>query len=146
VEALSRESSIEIYHVRCSFLSFWIFLRRFFHQGGEVKHRAFAFGSFHPDLTVYQSNQLGIDGKAQAGSLVWAVKRIRPKLMLVGTTLLGLVPIMFSTGTGADVMKRIAVPMVGGIGTSTILELLIYPVIYVLWKQRNLKKAEDEAR
>jgi Cu(I)/Ag(I) efflux system membrane protein CusA/SilA len=68
-----------------------------------------------------------------------AVKRIRPKLMLVGTTLLGLVPIMFSTGTGADVMKRIAAPMVGGIGTSAILELLIYPAIYLLWKQRDFK-------
>ena len=52
--------------------------------------------------------------------------------MLVGTTLLGLVPIMFSTGTGADVMKRIAAPMVGGIGTSTILELLISGYLYAL--------------
>jgi Cu(I)/Ag(I) efflux system membrane protein CusA/SilA len=75
-----------------------------------------------------------------------AVKRIRPKLMLVGTTLLGLVPIMFSTGTGADVMKRIAAPMVGGIGTSTILELLIYPAIYMLWKQRDFKKAAAVVR
>lgn len=72
-----------------------------------------------------------------------AVKRIRPKLMLVGATLLGLVPIMFSTGAGADVMKRIAAPMVGGIGTSTILELLIYPAIYMLWKQRDFKKRAD---
>lgn len=68
-----------------------------------------------------------------------SVKRIRPKLMLVCTMLLGLVPIMFSTGTGADVMKRIAAPMVGGIGTSAILELLIYPAIYLLWKQRDFK-------
>jgi len=75
-----------------------------------------------------------------------AVKRIRPKLMLVGATLLGLVPIMFSTGTGADVMKRIAAPMVGGIGTSTILELLIYPAIYMLWKQRDFRKRVDGIR
>ncbi len=75
-----------------------------------------------------------------------AVKRIRPKLMLVAATLLGLVPIMFSTGTGADVMKRIAAPMVGGIGTSTILELLIYPAIYMLWKQRGFKKTADNIR
>jgi copper/silver efflux system protein len=68
-----------------------------------------------------------------------AVKRIRPKLMLVGTTLLGLLPILFSTGTGSDVMKRIAAPMVGGIVTSTILELLIYPAIYLIWKERSLK-------
>lgn len=75
-----------------------------------------------------------------------AVKRIRPKLMLVGATLLGLVPIMFSTGTGADVMKRIAAPMVGGIGTSAMLELLIYPAIYLLWKQRDFKKTDGVAR
>ncbi|MFQ6757102.1 MAG: efflux RND transporter permease subunit [Deltaproteobacteria bacterium] len=82
----------------------------------------------------------------QEAIMYGAVKRIRPKLMLVGTTLLGLVPIMFSTGTGADVMKRIAAPMVGGIGTSTILELLIYPAIYMLWKQRDFKKASAEIR
>jgi Cu(I)/Ag(I) efflux system membrane protein CusA/SilA len=82
----------------------------------------------------------------QEAIMYGAVKRIRPKLMLVGTTLLGLVPIMFSTGTGADVMKRIAAPMVGGIGTSTILELLIYPAIYMLWKQRDFKKAPAEIR
>ena len=52
--------------------------------------------------------------------------------------LAGLVPIMFSNGTGADIMKRIAAPMVGGLLTSTILELLIYPSIYYLWKGRKL--------
>ena len=82
----------------------------------------------------------------QEAIMYGAVKRIRPKLMLVGTTLLGLVPIMFSTGTGADVMKRIAAPMVGGIGTSTILELLIYPAIYMLWKQRDFTKGSAEIR
>jgi len=51
--------------------------------------------------------------------------------------LAGLVPIMFSNGTGADIMKRIAAPMVGGVVTSTILELIIYPSIYYLWKGRN---------
>jgi Cu(I)/Ag(I) efflux system membrane protein CusA/SilA len=66
--------------------------------------------------------------------------------MLVGTTLLGLVPILFSTGAGSDVMKRIAAPMVGGIGTSAILELLIYPAIYMLWKQRGFKKTAGEVR
>jgi copper/silver efflux system protein len=71
-----------------------------------------------------------------------AVKRIRPKLMLVSTTLLGLLPILFSTGTGSDVMKRIAAPMVGGIVTSTILELLIYPAIFLIWKERSLKSEE----
>ena len=63
-----------------------------------------------------------------------AVKRIRPKMMTVMAILLGLLPIMWSTGAGADVMKRIAAPMVGGVITSFILELLIYPVIFTIWK------------
>ena len=63
-----------------------------------------------------------------------AVKRIRPKMMTVLAILLGLLPIMWSHGAGADVMKRIAAPMVGGVTTSFILELLIYPVIFTLWK------------
>ena len=69
-----------------------------------------------------------------------AVKRIRPKIMTVGVILAGLIPVMFSHGAGADVMKRIAAPMVGGVITSTILELVIYPAIYMLWKGREFKK------
>ncbi|WAC06460.1 MAG: CusA/CzcA family heavy metal efflux RND transporter [Thermodesulfobacteriota bacterium] len=68
-----------------------------------------------------------------------AVKRIRPKIMTVSVILAGLIPIMFSHGTGADVMKRIAAPMIGGVITSTILELIIYPAIYLIWKGRALK-------
>ncbi len=75
-----------------------------------------------------------------------AVKRIRPKIMTVSVILAGLVPIMFSSGTGADVMKRIAAPMVGGVITSTILELVIYPAIYVIWKERWLRKADAVTR
>jgi len=67
-----------------------------------------------------------------------AVKRIRPKMMTVMAILMGLLPIMWSHGSGADVMKRIAAPMVGGVVTSFILELLIYPVIYTLWKKREV--------
>ena len=63
-----------------------------------------------------------------------AVKRIRPKMMTVCTTFIGLIPIMWSIGTGADMMKRIAAPMVGGLFTSFIMELLVYPPIYLLWK------------
>jgi Cu(I)/Ag(I) efflux system membrane protein CusA/SilA len=63
-----------------------------------------------------------------------AVKRIRPKFMTVATMFIGLVPIMWSTGAGADVMKRIAAPMVGGILTSFVLELVVYPAIYEVWK------------
>ncbi len=73
-----------------------------------------------------------------------AVKRIRPKIMTVSVILTGLVPIMFSHGTGADVMKRIAAPMVGGVITSTILELIVYPAIYMIWNSRKLnRKAES---
>jgi Cu(I)/Ag(I) efflux system membrane protein CusA/SilA len=63
-----------------------------------------------------------------------AVKRIRPKFMTVATMFIGLVPIMWAVGTGADVMKRIAAPMIGGIVTSFILELIVYPTIYEVWK------------
>lgn len=63
-----------------------------------------------------------------------AVKRIRPKFMTVATMFLGLVPILWSTGSGADVMKRIAAPMVGGIFTSFLLELVVYPALYEVWK------------
>lgn len=68
-----------------------------------------------------------------------AVKKLRPLLMTVCTNL-GLVPIMFSHGTGADVMKRIAAPVIGGLLTSLILVLLIFPAIYMVWKERELKK------
>jgi len=63
-----------------------------------------------------------------------AVQRLRPKMMAVMAILLGLLPIMWSAGAGADVMKRIAAPMVGGVISSFVLQLLIYPVIFALWK------------
>jgi len=63
-----------------------------------------------------------------------AVKRLRPKFMSVSTTFIGLVPIMWSIGAGADVMKRITAPLIGGIFTSFILELVVYPAIYEVWK------------
>jgi Cu(I)/Ag(I) efflux system membrane protein CusA/SilA len=68
-----------------------------------------------------------------------AAKRIRPKLMAVMTTMLGLAPVMWSAGTGADVMKRIAAPMVGGLVTSFLLQLTIYPAIFAIWKGRKLR-------
>jgi len=68
-----------------------------------------------------------------------AVKRIRPKIMTVSVILAGLVPIMFSTGAGSDIMKRIAAPMIGGVVSSTILELIIYPAIYIFWRERELR-------
>ncbi|MCO5113912.1 MAG: CusA/CzcA family heavy metal efflux RND transporter [Bdellovibrionaceae bacterium] len=75
-----------------------------------------------------------------------AVKRIRPKMMTVLTTFIALLPIMFasSASSGADVMKRMAAPMVGGILTSFLLELLVYPAIFALWKERSLLNANSE--
>ncbi len=72
-----------------------------------------------------------------------AVQRVRPKAMTICAILFGLLPIMWSpvTQSGADVMKRIAAPMIGGVITSGVLELLIYPVIFVLWRQRQLPPA-----
>jgi Cu(I)/Ag(I) efflux system membrane protein CusA/SilA len=66
-----------------------------------------------------------------------AVKRARPKMMTVCAAFMGLLPILWSTSAGADVMKRIAAPMIGGLVTSFLLELLVYPAIYKIWKQRT---------
>lgn len=81
-----------------------------------------------------------------------AVERVRPKIMTVCAILFGLLPIMWSpvTQAGADVMKRIAAPMIGGVVTSALLELLLYPVIYVIWRRRQLpaegREEETDAR
>ncbi len=69
-----------------------------------------------------------------------AVKRVRPKAMTACVIIAGLAPILWSHGTGADVMKRIATPMVGGVITSTIMELAVYPAIYYIWRSRGLKR------
>jgi Cu(I)/Ag(I) efflux system membrane protein CusA/SilA len=68
-----------------------------------------------------------------------AVDRLRPKLMTVLTIILGLTPILWSTGTGADVMKRIAAPMVGGMATSTLLTLVVLPAVYLLWRRWQIR-------
>ncbi|PKN19172.1 MAG: CusA/CzcA family heavy metal efflux RND transporter [Deltaproteobacteria bacterium HGW-Deltaproteobacteria-6] len=74
-----------------------------------------------------------------------AAKRIRPKFMTVATTMLGLIPIMWATGTGSDVMKHIAAPMVGGILTSFLMELMVYPAVYEIWKWNyEMKKQRME--
>ena len=75
------------------------------------------------------------------------MKRVRPKMMTVAAAFMGLMPIMWSTGAGADVMKRIAAPMVGGLATSFLLELLVYPAIYLLWKRNaEIKDHAPEAQ
>jgi Cu(I)/Ag(I) efflux system membrane protein CusA/SilA len=73
-----------------------------------------------------------------------AVKRLRPKVMTVAVMFLGLVPIMWSHGAGSDVMRRIAAPMIGGIFTSFLLELLVYPVIYEIWKGFEIRRLGRE--
>jgi Cu(I)/Ag(I) efflux system membrane protein CusA/SilA len=77
-----------------------------------------------------------LDAAVRAG----AVGRVRPKLMTVAAIIMGLVPILWSQGTGADVMKRIAAPMVGGMVTSTLLTLIVIPAIYSLWKEWELER------
>jgi Cu(I)/Ag(I) efflux system membrane protein CusA/SilA len=71
-----------------------------------------------------------------------AVKRIRPKMMTVAASMIGLLPIMWSLGTGADMMKRVAAPMIGGLVTSFLLELLVYPVLFAMWKERELRERD----
>jgi Cu(I)/Ag(I) efflux system membrane protein CusA/SilA len=74
-----------------------------------------------------------------------AVMRVRPKMMTVTAIIAGLLPIMWSHGSGADVMKRIAAPMVGGMVTSTILTLIVIPVIYQMWRARQLRHDRGSA-
>jgi len=70
-----------------------------------------------------------------------AVQRIRPKAMTVTTTFIALLPILWATGTGSDVMRRIAAPMVGGILSSFIGELVVYPALYFIWRSMSLKSS-----
>ncbi len=86
-------------------------------------------------LTLADLNQAVMSG---------AVERVRPKLMTVFSTMMGLLPIMWSTGTGSEAMKRIAAPMVGGMVSSTILTLLVIPAIYALWKERRVSADDAE--
>ena len=78
-------------------------------------------------------------GDLIAGVKEGAVQRIRPKMMTMAAILFGLLPIMWSTGSGSEVMKRIAAPMIGGVVTSAAMGLLLYPVLYVLWRRRHVK-------
>lgn len=87
-----------------------------------------------------QENRLNNLDDLQNAVIEGAAKRIRPKLMTVLTMMIGLFPLLWSTGTGADVMKRIAAPMVGGLVTSFILNLLVYPPIFFMWKERRITK------
>jgi copper/silver efflux system protein len=81
-------------------------------------------------------NVADVDSAIEEG----AVERVRPKIMTVTAIMAGLVPILWSQGTGADVMKRIAAPMVGGMVSSTVLTLVVIPAIYSLWKERSIRR------
>jgi Cu(I)/Ag(I) efflux system membrane protein CusA/SilA len=92
-----------------------------------------------------KSGRLREPGGLDEAILHGAVKRARPKMMTVAAAFMGLLPIMWSTSAGADVMKRIAAPMIGGLITSFILELLVYPAVFKLRKARQLRKAVSSA-
>ena len=73
-----------------------------------------------------------------------ALERLRPVVMTVTAIIAGLAPILWSTGTGADVMKRIAAPMVGGMVTATLLTMAVIPAIYLLWRRREVRRRPEE--
>ena len=97
-----------------------------------------------------QDGRLTSEAMLKAALEEGAVDRVRPKLMTVFTTLIGLLPIMFGTGTGSEVMKRIATPMVGGLVSSTILTLVVIPALYAIVQRRRLRgefrASSDELR
>ena len=86
-----------------------------------------------------ESGRLNSEADLREGVFEGAVLRLRPKLMTVACAFMGLLPVMFSRATGADLMKRIAAPMAGGLATSFLLELLVYPAVYYLWKKREIR-------
>ena len=99
---------------------------------------------------AYRERRSGgaMTGRADVDAAVeyGAVERVRPKMMTVTAIMAGLIPILWSQGTGADVMKRIAAPMVGGMVTSTLLTLVVIPAIYSLWKEREVARATGRTR
>ena len=92
----------------------------------------------HAYAARLRSNALSSAADVDAAVMEGAVERVRPKIMTVTAIMAGLVPILWSQGAGADVMKRIAAPMVGGMLTSTVLTLAVIPVVYSLWKERSV--------
>ena len=89
------------------------------------------------DLAYREAQEIGkmkTESDLEEAIVHGAVKRVRPKMMTVMAAFMGLLPIMWSTGSGADMMKRIAAPMVGGLFSSFALELLVYPAVYAVWK------------
>ena len=93
--------------------------------------------AFHERQSAGRMNSLA---DLQEAITEGAVKRIRPKFMTVATMFVGLAPIMWSAGAGSDVMKRIAAPMIGGIFTSFLLELVVYPALYEVWRWHSVRR------
>jgi Cu(I)/Ag(I) efflux system membrane protein CusA/SilA len=87
-----------------------------------------------------REGRLATFGDLEEAIVEGAARRLRPKLMTVTAMIIGLLPVLWSTGTGADVMKRIAAPMVGGLVTSFLLELTVYPAIFAAWKSVRLRE------
>ena len=90
-----------------------------------------------------KENQMNTAADLHAAIVEGAVDRVRPKIMTVATTLIGLLPVMYGSGAGSEIMKRIAAPMVGGLISSTIMTLIIIPVIYDLWKTWELNRTNN---
>jgi copper/silver efflux system protein len=100
------------------------------------------------DLSYAQAKKEGrlrTIGELREAIVHGAVKRIRPKFMTVATDFIGLAPILWATGTGSDVMKRIGAPLIGGVFTSFLLELLVYPAVYEIWKWHFELKKERQS-
>lgn len=93
-----------------------------------------------------QQGQMNTFKDLYAAVIEGAVERVRPKMMTVTAIMAGLLPIMWGSGTGSEVMRRIAAPMVGGMVSSTILTLVVIPAIYFLWRGRGLARTGDDER
>jgi len=106
----------------------------YLHEAVDRRLHEHALGKRGP-VTLADIGEATIEG---------SVLRLRPKVMTVGTSLIGLIPIMWSTGVGADVMQPLAAPMIGGLITSTIHVLIVTPVLFSLMKERALKKGKLE--
>jgi len=110
------------------------------HTGGAGSDTAVPYPKIPFDLDAYEervrSGRMRNEEDLTEAIIHGAVRRVRPKMMTVAAAFMGLLPVMWATGAGADVMKRIAAPMVGGLFTSFALELLVYPAIYAIWKWR----------
>ena len=87
-----------------------------------------------------KENRMNTDQDLKDAVIQGSVRRLRPKMMTVMAAIAGLLPIMWANGSGADVMKHIAAPMVGGLVTSFILGLVVYPAIYYIWKSKSIRR------